>query len=267
MIFEFDNYIKYIKFYTKSLPSHGRGFKSLMAKQLKCKTSFISQVLSESQNLSLDQAFLLNELFKHSEAESKYFLTLVQIERAEQKGLKKHLRSEAEKIRNDSLKLKNKITADSIKSKEDEFKYFSSADYAYVHILTTIPEFQNKESLLKKLNLNPNYLEKILNYLLKMGYVEYKHGRYLPGPSILHLPNDSTISSTHHTNWRVQAIKACQAPSDFDLHYSSIVSISEKDFLTIKALMVKHIQEYRSIINPSPCEKAYSLCFDFYEMK
>lgn len=268
MIFEHNNYLSYIKSYLNKLPRKGRGVRAAMAGHLNCKTSFISQVMSGVQNFSVEQAFLLNSFFGHGEYESKYFLNLVQMERAGQKGLKNFFKNEAEKNRSEALRLKNKLSdAAQVRSKEDEFKYFSSADYAYVHILTTIPEFQSKEALLKKLNFNPKYLDKILQYLLDLGYVMYQKGKYLPGASILHLPDDSAIIATHHTNWRIQAIKACQSPQESDFHYSSIVSITEKDFFAIKAMMVKHLEEYRRIINPSDCEKPYSLCFDFYEMK
>lgn len=267
MIFEHNNYLKYIESYIKFLPHQGRGFRTTMAAHLGCKTSFISQVMNGSQDLSVEQAFLLNDLLKHGESEGAYFLNLVQCARAGSKGLKDYYKKEAEKIRSEALRLKNRFDADAVKTKTDEFKYFSSADFAYVHILTTIPQYQTKEALLGKLKMNPNYLTKILDYLMSLGYVIYKKGRYLPGQAILHLPDDSAIIATHHSNWRIQAIKSCQSPEPSDFHYSSIISITEKDFFTIKAMMIKHLEEYRSIINPSDCEKAYSLCFDFYEMK
>lgn len=267
MIFEHNNYLDYIESYIKKLPYRGRGFRASMAAHLNCKTSFISQVMNGSHNLSVEQAFLLNSLFKHSENEGAYFLNLVQWARAGNKGLKDYYKKEAEKIRNEALRLKNKFDANTVKTQADEFKYFSSADFSYVHILTTIPEFQTKEALLNKLKMNPNYLDKILDYLMSLGYVVYKKGRYLPGPAILHLPDDSAIIATHHSNWRIQAIKSCQSPEASDFHYSSVISIAEKDFFTIKAMMIKHLEEYRSIINPSVSEKPYSLCFDFYELK
>lgn len=267
MIFEYSDYRLYIEKFISQLPLKGHGFRTKMAEHLDCKTSFISQVLNGNQNLSSEQAFALNSLFNHGESEGKYFLTLVQISRAGNKALKDHYKKEAEQIRNESLRLKNRVQADVIRNKEDEFKYFSSADYAYVHILTTIPQYQSKEALLRKLNTSPSYLEKILDYLLRLGYVVYEKGKYLPGPSILHVPDDAAIISTHHTNWRIQAIKACQSPQDLDFHYSSMISISEEDFLKIKAMIIKSIENYREIINASASDKPYSFCLDFYEMK
>lgn len=267
MIFEYLDYKKYLLKYIESLPGKGRGFRISMAEALQCKTSFISQVLNGDQNFSIEQAFLLNSLLRHGEREGTYFLNLVQMSRAGQKGLQVHFKKEAQKVKNEALNLKNRVQAQSLKNKEDEFKYFSTADFAYTHILTTIPEYQRKEDLMAKLKVTPVYLEKILDYLMKLGFVIYKNGKYLPGPSILHVPDDASIISTHHTNWRIQAIKSCQSPQERDLHYSSIVSISEDDFMKIKTLMVQHLDEYRKIINASDCEKPYSLCFDFYEMK
>lgn len=267
MIFEYVNYRKFLNSYIKSLPKRGRGFRVRIAEHLDCKTSFVSQVLNGDQNLSVEQAFLMISLLSLTAVEGRYFLSLVQAERAGRKDLQEHFRAEAENLRADFLRLKNRLGEKSISSKEDEFKYFSSSEYAYTHILTTIPEYQSREALLKKLNVSPNRLESILNYLIQLGYVTYNKGKYQPGQRRLHLADDAEIISTHHTNWRIQAIKSCQSPEPKDLHYSSVVSISAEDFDRIRAVMIQHIEEYRQIINSSPCEKPFSLCFDFFELK
>lgn len=266
MLFEFKNYKKYVINYISNLPRNGRGFRVEMAKILNCKTSFVSQVLNGQQDFNMEQAFALSELLKHGEFESRYFLILVQEARASTKALKDYFKKEADQIRTEALRLKNRLDAKSLSSKEDEFKYFSNADYSYVHILTTIPNFQTKEAILNKLKINPKRLESILNYLMSLGFVVYKNGKYLPGPSIIHLPDDASIISTHHTNWRVQAIKGCQSPQPKDMHYSSVISIAEEDFEKIKSMLVKNLEDCRKIINASECEKPFSLCIDFYEL-
>lgn len=266
MIYEFTDYQKYLEKFIQRLPGGGRGFKSKMADVLNCKTSYISLVFKGEADLSLEQAFTLNTLLNHGESESKYFLLLVQLARAGTKDLKQHLKNEVLKTQGENLRLKNRLGVNSIEKKEDEFKYFSSSEYALVHILTTIPQYQTKEAMLSKLRVSPKRLEVVLKYLLDLGLITYSAGKYKPGTQRIHLPDDASSISTHHTNWRIQAIKGCQSPTEDDLHYSSVVSLSRSDVAKIKSIMVSAVENSREIIKESDSEIVCSLCVDFYEI-
>ena len=267
MIFEFKNYRKFLESYTHGLPNKGYGFRMKMAQHLGCKSSYISQIFSGKQDLSAEQAYAMVSLLGLSPTEGRYFLLLVNQERAGTQELKEHLKKEAEELLQHSLKLKNRLSEKSLKNKEDEIKYFSTAEYAYAHILTTIPQFQGRENLIQALRVTPERFENILGYLMDLGYVIYEKGKYLPGPSRLHLPEDAAIISTHHANWRIKAMQSCQSPEANDFHYSSVISISKEDFSKIRAMLVKQIEQYKNIIKDSDCEKPVSLCFDFYHLK
>lgn len=266
-IFEFKDYRKFILAAISDQPRGGHGFRARMAGHLGCKTSFITQVLKGESNFSLEQAYLLPDLFSLPTAESKYFLALVQVARAGTKGLQTHFREEAESLKVESLRLKNRIPEKSLRTKEDEFQYFSSADYGYLHILTTIPVYQTKDALFKKSKMSVPRFEHVLGYLLELGYVAYERGRYRPGPMRLHVADDAAVIATHHTNWRVRATQACQSAEPTDLHYSSVVSISRDDFAVLRAKLIAAIESCRKVINASDCEAAYSFCLDFYELR
>ena len=266
-VFEYLDYRKYILKFIADQPRAGHGFRARMAAHLECKTSFISQVLGGDANFSIDQAFTLLSLLELSSTEGKYFFALVQFARAGKKDLRDYFKREAEGLKNEALRLKNRVAEKSLRSQADEFKYFSSAEYGYLHILSTIPEYQTRDALLRKSKLTPTRFDQVLSYLLELGYVAYEKGRYKPGSMRLHLADDAAVIATHHTNWRIQAIKACQSAEAKDLHYSSVISISEEDFGALRTKMVRHIEEYRNVINDSDCEKPYSFCLDFYELR
>ncbi len=266
-VFEFLDYRRYLLKFIHEQPRAGHGFRAKMAGHLDCKTSFISQVLGGDANFSVEQAFALISLLQLGAVEGKYFLALVQMARAGRKDLRDYFKKEAESLKTEALRLKNRIAEKSLRSKEDEFKYFSSAEYGYLHILTTIPEYQTRDALLKKSKLTVERFDQVLSYLLDLGYVAYDKGRFVPGPMRLHVADDAAIIATHHTNWRIQAIKACQSAETRDFHYSSVISISREDFDSLRAKMVRHIEEYRKVINDSGCEAPYSLCLDFYELR
>ena len=53
---------------------------------------------------------------------------------------------------------------------------------------------------------------------------------------------------------------------DEDLHYSTVVTLSEQDFRKIKESLLQTIEEARETIRKSPEEKLCSFCVDFYEL-
>jgi uncharacterized protein (TIGR02147 family) len=267
MIFSYTDYAKYLINYMSNLPGKGRGFKARIAGALKCKSSYVSQIFARSAVLSQEQAFSLNTLLQHGELEAKYFLLLVQFARAGTTELKEHYKSEIKKMQAESMRLKNRFEFGSLESKVDEFKYFSTAEHALVHVLTTIPAYQNKAAMLKKLKITPTRLEVILTDLLKWNLLQTKGDRYTPGVERIHLPDDAPIISTHHINWRVEAMKNCKTPSEHDLHYSSAVSVSEKDFRKIRENLTKAIEDTRNTIKESNSEILCSFNLDYFEIK
>lgn len=267
MIFLYSDYRQFLNKYLRSLPKAGRGFKSAMAEVLSCKTSYISQVFRGDADLSIEQAHDFSAYLKFSQAETHYFLLLVQLARAGTKSLKQYYQTEIEKIQTERLRLKNRFNYGTLPKSEDEFKYFSSSDYSLIHILTTIPEFRTREALLEKVKVNPDRLDQVLNFLVNRGLLTLKNGQYHPGTERMHLPDDASIISTHHTNWRIQAIKNCQDPEANDMHYSSVVTISQENFLKIKSMLVKSLEECRGVVKESDSEIPASLCIDFYKVK
>jgi hypothetical protein len=73
--------------------------------------------------------------------------------------------------------------------------------------------------------------------------------------------------SKHHINWRLQAIRSLER-KDMDgvLHYSSVVTISKKDVIEIKSLLVKAIESSKAIVRDSKEEELHSLCLDFFKV-
>ena len=90
---------------------------------------------------------------------------------------------------------------------------------------------------------------------MNLKIINYQGGAYRPGTHRIHLPDDASIISTHHTNWRIQAIKNAQSPTKQNMHYSSVVSLSKDDFVKIKAHLMKSIEEAKVVIRDSESEQ------------
>jgi hypothetical protein len=70
----------------------------------------------------------------------------------------------------------------------------------------------------------------------------------------------------HHTNWRLWAIESFNRERKGDLPYSSVVNISAKAAVRLRELLQEFLSGSRKIIDPSPEEKLYGLCLDFFPL-
>ena len=134
--------------------------------------------------------------------------------------------------------------------------------------MLTVPEFQSKEAISKRLGISASVSAEILTFLTSIGLAKQHHGRFITGESQIFLGSDSPLISKHHINWRLQAIRAVEKDrAADDLHYSSVWSISERDFLKIKAQLVKYLDETRTVLKESKEEDVVCLSLDFFKLK
>jgi hypothetical protein len=129
----------------------------------------------------------------------------------------------------------------------------------------SVPKFQTKESLSKRLGMTLEQLNETLDFLLKTGLIRQEGDRFLPETMFLHLGNKSPLILRHHTNWRLRALQSLDKERGTDIHYSSVLSLSESDALKLRAMMADFIQEVLERVKPSPEENIFSFCLDFFE--
>ncbi len=107
-IFDYKENKPYIHEKISASPNKGRGIKRNMAAFLGCQTAYISQVLNQHVNFSLEQAVKMNQFFEHNKEESRFFLLLVQYQRAGSKDLEKFLKTEMDEILEKRSNLKDR---------------------------------------------------------------------------------------------------------------------------------------------------------------
>jgi len=241
------------------------GVKSKMAAALRCQPSMISHVLAGTLDLSLEQGESLNQFFKHTEPERHYFLLLLQHARAATKELKQYFGAQLEEIRARRKILTKRIgTANSL-THEQRSKYYSTWQYAAIHIATTIPELQSREALAHFFAIPRKKLNEVIDFLEQAGLVVIREGRINPGKSEIFVGSDSELIIKHHTNWRLQAIDSLERESEKDLHYSAIASVSREDVLRIKKKAMLFIENTLQTLKASaPEEELYSFNLDFF---
>jgi len=265
-IFEYQNYKEYIIERIAESPSKGRGIKLKIAEYLSCQTAFVSQVLNGQPNFSLEQGVKLNHFFEHTRDEAKFFILLLQLERAGSAELKAFMNQEIKEILDQRSDLKNRIDIKGSLKKVDQQVYYSNWIYSCIHMMVAIPEFQTPQAIAKHLNLPKEKVMEVIEFLEQTGLIQRVGARYENGVARVHLSKDSVQIQRHHTNWRMQAIRSIDINEPTDLHFSTIVTISKSDVSKIKEIFIKSIEEARKVIRDSKEETLQSICIDFFNV-
>lgn len=265
MIFEFVNPTKYLKAYIAKLPKHGHGEARRMADHLGVSSTYISLVLSEQKQLSPEQAELLNEYLGHSELEAEYFFYLVQQDRAGTLKLKKFCQQKLDQLKTRSLQLSNRVLAKHEISEEEKSIFYSHPIYSAVHLYTSIgTKGKTQEEIANRFSLAKAKTSKILEFLFSAGLIIEKDGRYSMSTQSTHLESASPYLHKHHSNWRLRAIGASEELSDKELMYTVNVSLSEKDFESLREEMVDFIKKFLKQVHESPAEEIACLNLDWF---
>lgn len=265
-VFEFTQYKQYLRSSFETLAKTRKGVRSRFAEALKCRSGYVTQVLNGDAHLSLEQACFANEFLGHSEDEASFFLLLVTYARAGTQELRKAMKRQIDKAREHQLNMKNRFSVERQMSEQEQAVIYGSWHFLAILTLLTVPGYQVKERIAEKLTLPARKVSEALRFLEEAGFVTSKAGMYVPGVKRTHLPKDSPLITTHHLNWRLKGLQAIENPLDQNLHYSSVVSLSEADSAIVKNRMIQAIEEIAGVIGPSKEEKVYSLCMDFFEI-
>jgi uncharacterized protein (TIGR02147 family) len=254
VIFEQLNYRKFIK----SRLDLKRGARSELANFLGCQSGYITQVLQGSS----EQGMKVCEFMQLSEEESHFLMLLLQLEKAATTKLKDYFHHQIQQIKKHRDEIKNRIKVNTDLNAEDYHQYYSSWEYAAVHILVSIPEFQQKEKMRKKLQLTHSRLNEVLDFLILKGLVEHQDDKYVIGNRRIHLTKDSPYILSHHQNWRLHAIRMLSDKNQLNVNFSGVFSLSKDDVVTIREILLVSIEKSEKIINPSKEEELIYIGID-----
>jgi uncharacterized protein (TIGR02147 family) len=264
-IFDFDFYKDYLRFQTG--PNKRRsGLKAKMAEAMGCHSGYISQVLHRTAQLSLEQGERLNELFGHTEVESHFFLLLIQHERAGTHHLKSYFKKQLQEIQKQRLILNQRLKIKESISTEDQARYYSSWQYSAIHMALTLPGVDNAENIVEELKLPLKKVNEILEFLITIGLIQKSDEKIETTSDFIFLEKSSPNIIRHHTNWRMKAIESFDQEDPDDLHYSGVVTLSNKDALRIKEILMKSIKSSLDIVKESKEESLRTLCIDLFKI-
>ncbi len=264
-LFSYTDYRAYVKDQLGHAGTRS-GRKKSAADFLRVHTTYISQIVAGKAHLNLEQAELFNEFFQHSNDEGEYFLLLVMLERAGTKRLRDRWAEKIENLLTRRMQIKERIGAKQGISRENHEQFYSTYIYGAIHVLMSIPGFQNREAIAKALRIPQSQANEMIDFLLKIGILIEKGAKIIHGPNHIHLGNDMLALKKHHQNWRLHTIQNLDFAKKDGLHYSAAVSLSEKDAAQIKEIILSQLKENLSTIGKSKEEVAYVYAFDFYRL-
>lgn len=243
-----------------------KGIRSAMARALRCQPTYISQVLNGSLDFNLEQADTLGDFLGHSADEHHFFLLLVQKARAGTKNLQTYFEGQIQDMLKKRLTLTERLGKRETIAKEDQSIYYSSWTYSAVHIGLTIPELDSREKLSGYLNLPMSIVAEALEFLVRCGLVAFEGTRYINKVNNVRLGNDSHNIRKHHSNWRTKALESLDREGPTELHYSSVFSLSKKDLVKVKDLLLSAIEQNAELVKASGEDELCALCIDFFSL-
>ncbi len=264
-IFAYKDYKAYLQ---AALPRAGteRGLRARLAKKLACQPAYISQVLNGHGNFSMEHAYSICDFLRLDSTETRYFLLLVQLERAGSETYQRHLRSELTAILNARETIKERIKVPQALNDEARATYYSNWTFAAVHIMCSVPELQTPEAIAARLRLPFNTVRSCLDFLISTGLIVLNRGCYQISSRRIHLGADSPLLAKHHSNWRLRAMQALEGQGESILHYSSVISLAEKDVSAIKDILLRALELQEAVLEASKEEAAYCLSLDFFRI-
>lgn len=265
-IYTFDDYRDLITAMLKE--KLGRGAKVQLAGELNCQPGYISQVLTKSKiHFSPENVIRVSAFLGLNASESEYLLNLLHKEKAGSKDLREFYEKKILQIQTENLKVEKQVKNINLEL-DDAAKaiYYSHWAYCAIHMLISIENYHKAELVAKKLRINPEFTQNILNFLEQKNLIIKKDSKYLIGKTRIHLKSDSPLVKSHHQNYRHKAITSLEEENSFDLHYSSVMTLSKKDALKIRDLILNLISDKEVILIPSPNEDIICLNLDLFRL-
>lgn len=239
-----------------------RGYKSRLAKAAGCHSSYLSQILKEQAELTLEQAINLSQFWKLDEAQAELFLSMVLRDRAGNQRLRAFYERQIQRAR--EAKDFAKSSTDSVLPAEVANTYYSSWHYAAVHTLALTNEHTTPEKIAARLRLSEATVAEALAALERFGILVKEGEGWRSSEGRHYLPKTSPFNAGNHVQWRQRAISNIYASDPASVHMMMLGTTGHAGLAKVKAKIADCVADIRGIIEESPKEEAIAICFDVF---
>jgi uncharacterized protein (TIGR02147 family) len=266
-IFEFENYKLFVRQKIKTFPRRGRGQLLRIAGLLNIHTSMVTHIFKGDSNLSVEQALKLAEYFALNSLETEYFITLVHLARATNKQSRDYFDRQLDTLRSRALNLSERLQAAKNLDEKDQAIFYSAWYFSAIHLLCAIREFKSPNALAEAMDLPLPMVGRAVDFLLTRGLLVEEKGVYKIGQTRTYVSRDSHFVNKHHLNWRLKSVAQLDYVPDDELVFTHAIAVSERDFSRIREEIVRFLEIYKTISEPSPSEKICFLNIDWRRLR
>jgi uncharacterized protein (TIGR02147 family) len=262
-IVNFPNYRSLIRSFLERRAPKGRGEILKLAEFMGVHPTFVSQVLAGKKDFNMEQSFAVAEYLELTPVERKYFLLLVQKDRAGSKKLKDYLNQELADLRRSLLPIANQLKEHRSLTDEEKAVFYSSWKFSAIRLYCSLGSGKTLEEICEYFRLSRQRALEILEFLVAKNLLLNSKGVYSLGSQHTHLPGDSPHIVRHHMNWRMRALQRHDSVTQEELAFTAPVSISKKDFLAIREKVLACIKESIEVAKNSDAEEVAFLNIDW----
>jgi uncharacterized protein (TIGR02147 family) len=242
-----------------------RGFLSRVAEVLETHPSYVSRILNGTNNLTLDQGFMLGKWLGLDETEQDYLSLLIQKDRAGSKAYREALEMKLESIREQQRDLGKDFKVQ-YSPNPSEALYYSSWIYSAVHILLTIPEFNTVKKISEALKINPSETELGLRVLEAMGAASVKSERWSLTKNQVFISNNNPLAQCYHSSWSDRLNSSLSVGNPEHVRYTGVHSLSKSDWKKLRAMIRDFLKSINTTVAPSKEETLIAVRVDAGEL-
>jgi uncharacterized protein (TIGR02147 family) len=258
-----ENYRAFIREYLQKRSPNGRGEIAKLALFIGVHPTFVSQVLTGKREFNLEQSFSTAEFLDLTETETKYFLLLLQKERAGTQALKGYFKKELEILKKSLLEIPNRLNEHRNLSETEKAIFYSSWIYSAIRLFCSVERGKKLEEIVEHFAINRKRAIHILDFLCEKNLCVKNGDRYLMGSQHTHIAIDSPFAIRHHMNWRTKALQLHETRTEEELVFTAPMSVSVKDFNVIREKLIECFKDVVEVAKASEAEDVAFLNIDW----
>ncbi len=267
-IYNYLDYREFLHFELKKRKDEGLGFtQDSFAKASGIRNTYLTNVLKGRGNFNSDQIYAIAANLKLTEQEAQYLFLLKEYDQCVSSNRKQSLKNQIETLREDSKKTETYINA-KIRKDDSELimRYYGDPYIKVVHVMLQIPRYaQNFSNIATDLNIQKNYLRKILQTLVELNVIQLKDKSAEVLQKNFHLPKESAMLLPHQLLMRQKSGQRLQETSASNRYSFSVTFSSTEDTKQyIHQKFLEFLKEIESAVKSSRSENAYQINFDLF---
>lgn len=238
-----------------------------LSKQSGVQATYFSNVLKGRASFSSDQLYRVARALEVSETELEFLLLLLEWDRCSVKDRKRELTRRIEAMREDNLTTARHLAAKKVAPEDaSASEYYFDAMTKVVHVYLGVERYAREPKLIAEaLKIPVEYLGRLLETLVRLGYVERKGSGYVVRLKHRHLPDDSPLCLPHQTLMRTRSLEQFQRlPRGKRYGVSVTFSATPETKARIQAEFLDFLKKAESLVGASRETHVFQMNFDLF---